>query len=269
MLLSCRDRQWHSKRKLASMAAQPTKNRLFPQTNASMASIRTLQQALTDCSRPNVLCHQNVSFSPRISHERAFGQIVNGGSAEQNQGGFSGNDALIGMAHISPTILPNETEPKTRRFYADLNPEQERVLLKKGNHFLFAKLGYNSRESELTNKLFQQLVGLVAKAWKDRNKAFESLGHQGVRIAYDTLQVATPVTVAAAAAAATPAAEIAAGNKGRRPRVPMSEACVQTRRARLREAADILRASIDEMPGVLSMTGADGGPANADDVLNP
>ena len=48
----------------------------------------------------------------------------------------------------------------------------------------------------------------------------------------------------------------------------MSEACVQTRRARLREAADILRASIDEMSGVLSMTGADGGPADADEILN-
>ena len=96
------------------------------------------------------------------------------------------------------------------------------MLLKKANHFLFAKLGYKSRESELTNKLFQQLVDLVATAWKDRNQAFESLGHQGVRIAYDTLQVATLVTVTAAAAAATPAAETPAVNKGRRPLKSMS-----------------------------------------------
>ena len=89
MLLSCRDRLWHWKRKQVAMAAQPTQNRLFPQTNASMASIRTLQQALTNSSRPNVLCHRNVFSSPKISHERAFGQVVNGGSAEQNQGGFS------------------------------------------------------------------------------------------------------------------------------------------------------------------------------------
>ena len=116
---------------------------------------------------------------PRISHERAFGQVVNGGSAEQNEGGFSGNVAHVGRAHISLTMLPNETEPKTRRFYADLNPEQERVLPKKANHFLFAKLGYKSREIELTNKLFQQLVDLVATAWKDRNQALKAWGIKG------------------------------------------------------------------------------------------
>ena len=48
----------------------------------------------------------------------------------------------------------------------------------------------------------------------------------------------------------------------------MSEVSVQMKRARLREAADILRASIDEVSGVLAMTGANGGPADADEVLS-
>ena len=159
--------------------------------------------------------------------------------------------------------MTNETEPRTRRFYVDLSPEQEKVLLKKANHFFCRKRGLPDSKSELTIELFQQLVDLLATAWKERHTVLESFGQQGVRIVRD---LATPA--AAAAAAATSAAETSAGNKGRRPRVPMSEACVQTRRARLREAADILRASIDEMSGVLSLTGADGGPADADKVLN-
>ena len=159
--------------------------------------------------------------------------------------------------------MTNETEPRTRRFYVDTSPEQEKVLLKKANHFFCRKRGLPESKSELTIELFQQLVDLLATAWKERHKVLESFGQQGVRIVRD---LATPA--AAAAAAATPAAESPAANKGRRPRVPMSEVSVQMKRARLREAADILLASIDEMSGVLAMTGANGGPADADEVLS-
>ncbi len=157
------------------MAAQPTQ--LFPQTNAYMASIRTLQQVLTNSSRPNALCHQNVFSSPRISHERAFGQVVNGGSAEQNQGGFSRNVAHVGRAHISPTMLPNETEPKTRRVYADLNPEQERVLLKKANHFRSSATNRVKVSSQIN--CFSSLLILSQRLGRTETRPLKAWGIKG------------------------------------------------------------------------------------------
>ena len=51
---------------------------LLRQTIASAASIRTLQQAFVNSTHPNLLNHENVFSSPRISHEWAFELGVRG-----------------------------------------------------------------------------------------------------------------------------------------------------------------------------------------------
>ena len=110
--------------------------------------------------------------------------------------------------------MSNETEPETRRFVVDLTSEQEKVLLKKVNHYLYTKRDLHTRESMLTNKLFQQLVNLLTTVRKDRGEVTDSFGHDGVRLAIDRrCNVATPAAVAAAAA--TPTAETLAEYKGR------------------------------------------------------
>ena len=113
--------------------------------------------------------------------------------------------------------MTTEAESQTKRFYADLSPEQQKVLLKKADHYLCKKLGLPRSKRELTNEKFQQIVHLLATAWKDRNTVLESFGHDGVRIMRDV-----STSAVAAAAAATPAAETPAVNKGRRPLKSMS-----------------------------------------------
>ena len=61
-------------------------------------------------------------------------------------------------------------------FCFGLIPEKERVLLRKANYFLYAGRGFRSRENKLTNKLIQQLVDLLATAWKDQDTVLEGLG---------------------------------------------------------------------------------------------
>jgi hypothetical protein len=85
----------------------------------------------------------------------------------QDQNGISINEENTTRSYISNLVMTNETEPRTRRFYVDLSPEQEKVLLKKAHHFSCRKRGLPDSKSELTIELFQQLVDLLATAWKE------------------------------------------------------------------------------------------------------
>ena len=56
-----------------------------------------------------------------------------------------------------------------RRFYVDLTPAQESMLLRKANRYVNAPKN-QLKETLLTNKLFQQFIDLVASSSKERGQ---------------------------------------------------------------------------------------------------
>ena len=144
-----------------------SKSERLPRTDASTDALHTLQQAFSNANaaRPNLFgTHSILSVAqPRIAHAR-ISHVMHGCSAIP---GISINEENTTRSYISNLVMTNETEPRTRRFYVDLSPEQEKVLLKKAHHFSCRKRGLPDSKSELTIELFQQLVYLLATAWKE------------------------------------------------------------------------------------------------------
>ena len=64
---------------------------------------------------------------PRIAHTRTS-HVMHGCSAIRDQNGISVNEENTTRSYISNLVpvMTNETEPRTRRFYVDLSPEQEK-----------------------------------------------------------------------------------------------------------------------------------------------
>ena len=124
--------------------------------------------ASANAARPNLFgTHSILSVAqPRIAHAR-ISHVMHGCSVIRDQNGISVNEENTARSYKSNLVMTNETEPRTRRFYVDLSPEQEKVLLKKAHHFSCKKRGLPDSKSELTIELFQQLVDLLATAWKE------------------------------------------------------------------------------------------------------
>ena len=164
-----------------------SKSGRLPRTDASTDALHTLQQAFSNANaaRPNLFgTHSILSVAqPRIAHAR-ISHVMHGCSAIRDQNGISVNEENTTRSYISNLVMTNETEPQTRRFYVDLSPEQEKVLLKKANHFFCRKRGLPDSKSELTIELFQQLVDLLATAWKEQHTVLESFWQHGVRPGY-------------------------------------------------------------------------------------
>jgi hypothetical protein len=76
----------------------------------------------------------------------------------QDQNGISINEENTTRSYISNLVMTNETEPRTRRFYVDLSPEQEKVLLKKAHHiFPVESVGSQTVRVSLQSNCFNSL----------------------------------------------------------------------------------------------------------------
>ena len=85
-------------------------------------------------------------------------------------------DTLSNMRHIFPAeqhVYVTETTKlvgvSVKRFYVDLTPAQETMLLRKANRYVNAPKN-QLKETLLTNKLLQQFIDLVASSSKERGR---------------------------------------------------------------------------------------------------
>ena len=138
-----------------------SKSERLPRTDASTDALHTLQQAFSNANaaRPNLFgTHSILSVAqPRIAHAR-ISHVMHGCVAIRDQNGISINEENTNRSYISNLVMTNETEPRTRRFYVDLSPEQEKVLLKKAHHiFPVESVGSQTVRVSLQSNCFNSL----------------------------------------------------------------------------------------------------------------
>jgi hypothetical protein len=104
-----------------SINENPPKSGRLPCTDASTDALSTLQQAFSNANatRPNLFgTHSILSMAqPRIAHARIF-HVVHGCSAIRDQNGISITEENTIRSYVSNLVMTNETESRTRRFYA-------------------------------------------------------------------------------------------------------------------------------------------------------
>ena len=122
-----------------SMSNPTVQSERLPRTSTFEDSLRSLQQAFSySVPSTNFFSTQSILSSaaqPRIAHAR-ISQVVHSYSANRDQNGIFRNEENINRSNISNLVMTTEAESQTKRFYADLSPEQQKVLLKKADHYL-------------------------------------------------------------------------------------------------------------------------------------
>jgi hypothetical protein len=116
---------------------------------------------------PQTSTNHNVCYGTSLLLSPAASGAKQDGTPSTVRRTLPNDEHYLGHYHVSySTALKGASG---RRFYVDLTPAQESILLRKANRYVNAPKN-QLKETLLTNRLFQQFIDLVASSSKERGR---------------------------------------------------------------------------------------------------